>query len=387
MKDNIIRFKKQKLFKNASLINLESGQVDLVDILVEDDKISRIEPSIEDVFYDVEDLEGNLVLPPFANMFCDSDEALKSTYNLEIDGEINVGETVKFDNFFKVYGGTGLKSDTFMKINNFVMMKLKNYLAGAVFVNDLAQNEYSDHRFELLQNIQDLDEKQLDALCQKFHTNWTLPFLKVGQTLEELGTLDKMYKKPLPLVLEDFGFLDFSPAIIGGNCFEKDELETLEQYGCTFVVTPFDDGKEGRRPTNLIRLKNMDFTICLGSGNAFEIDFFEYMRIMVMQMRSMFESKDVFSEKDALVIALAANKSLCVGDVASFIVVKNDLSLYDDIYKTLVWGKTNADLVMTVDCGEVVVKNGKIAIQEVPNYDRLKYITKLFTRRNKEDDN
>lgn len=387
-KNNIIQFKRQKLFKNARLVDIENASVEKVDILVDGERIARIAPKIEGNFSKVEDLHENFVMPAFVNMFCNSDEALLTTYGLQTDGQINVNETSNLSNMFKVYGGNGAKGEAFMPVNNFFMMKFKNYLAGAVVVNDFGKFnlQESGKNFKLIQNLENLSETELDLLFEECHQKFKLPFLKIGKTLEELGTIDKLYKKTLPNVLEDFGFLDLHPVIVGGNCFEKDELELLKQYDCIFIVTPFEDGKLGIRPTNLYRLKNMDFQIGLGSGNTFEIDFFEYMRLIIMQMRSMFESEEVFSEQDALKLALLGTTKLVEGDLANFIVVRNDNSLYDNILKTLVWEKNNHDLIMTVDEGEIVQKNGEIAIQDMPTYDNIKMMTEMLTRRNKNDD-
>ena len=384
-KNNVIQFKRQKLFKNALLVDVQNATFDKVDILVDGEKIVKIAPKIEGDFSQVEDLSNNFVMPSFVNAFCNSDEVLLATYNLEADKQINVSETLASS--FKIYGGEGAKGETFMPLNNFMMMKFKNYLAGAVYINDFGKFnlENLNNKFVLLEQIENYSETELDLFCEKFHKDFPVPFFMIGKTLEELGTIDKMYKKSLPRVLEDFGFLDFQPAIVGGNCFEKDELELLKEYDCLFVVTPFEDGKLGIRPTNLFRLKSMGFLIGLGSGSTLEIDFFEYVRLMLMQMRSMFEREDVFSEKDALNIALMGKLRLFEGDDATFIVVKNDNSLYDDILKTLVWEKNNSDVLMTVDSGEIVQKNGEIAIQDVPSYDKIKKMTEILTGRNKDD--
>ena len=44
MQENIIQFKKQKLFKNANYVDLKTGEIKPIDILVENEKIYAIEP-------------------------------------------------------------------------------------------------------------------------------------------------------------------------------------------------------------------------------------------------------------------------------------------------------------------------------------------------------
>ncbi len=45
-KNNIIQFKRQKLFKNARLVDIENASVEKVDILVDGERIARIAPKI-----------------------------------------------------------------------------------------------------------------------------------------------------------------------------------------------------------------------------------------------------------------------------------------------------------------------------------------------------
>ncbi len=381
--DNIIQLKKRqndvKLFRNASLVDFETGEINLVDILVYKDKISKITPAGEDknVYEFVENINEGFVIPPFVNHYCDSLKAFNS-YGLEIDKDVSIDVN---DFKFKVYGGNSDKSEDIAILNLFCLMQFTNYLAGAVHTTDFSALNNS-----IIEKIEDKTEKDLDDLCNLYHKSKLSPVFRVGLDLNELGSVDKIYKKPLVQVLEDFGLLDFDSSVfIGGNCFEKDDLELLRQHDCKFIITPYDDGRDGRRPVNLIRLKNMDFCVGLGSGHSFEIDFFEYMRLMISQMRSVFEDKDCFTEKNALKIALGGEKSLKEGEEASFIVIKNEDSLYDDIFKTLVWEKSNKDITLTVDCGEIVQKNRKIVMQDALNYDTLKLIAKLFSRRNKND--
>ena len=92
MQENIIQFKKQKLFKNANYVDLKTGEIKPIDILVENEKIYAIEPwgEIEKSelfnknFCEVIDLEQNYVMQPFINAYCDSEKAFKNTYDLEL---------------------------------------------------------------------------------------------------------------------------------------------------------------------------------------------------------------------------------------------------------------------------------------------------------------
>ena len=382
MQENIIPFKKQKLFKNANKVDLNSGAVEFVDILVEDKKILKIELAgkIDSSFADIIDLKGDYVLSPFVNAFCDSKKAMEQSYGLKINNfkvdffNANMPEENK-----KIIP-EGMPLDVML----FGLMQIKNILAGTVADGFLDMNVSNikvpgrKGAFLCVENIDKFSETELDLIVEDACKNDKKLYLKVGQNLDELGAVDKIYHKPLSQVLEEFGFLDRKPYIVGGNCLEKDELQLLKDYDCKFIICPSEDGKFGRRFTNLKTLQNLEFEVAFGSGYSFEIDFFAYMRQALMNMRSMFEDKDVLSEQDVLKMATKSS-SIKEGDDASFIVINKEVSLYDDIFKILVWEKSKKDVVMTVGHGEILQKNGEILMKNIIKYDIMKLLIKEMT--------
>lgn len=325
----------KKLFKNANILNVQTGDVLKADILVDGKIFSKIEPSICDTDAEVFDLENNFVLPPFTNLFCDGKKAIETNYVKEADENLAN-----------------------------VLMFIKNIFAGAVFVNTpLNENNL------FVTNLSEKSDKQLDEISSK--CSQKRAYICAGQTLDELGYFDKLYKKPLSQTLEDFGLLDHECVIVGGNCFDKDDFETFSQYNCDFCILPNEDARVGRRPTNIIQLFQKDIKVGLGSGVSSEIDFFSFMRQILSSMRVIFEDENILSEKDALKMATLDstkifNKSdktfdIKEGELASFIVVKTNKSLYDDAIKSLVYEKSKRDILMTISNGMIFQKDGKLS--------------------------
>lgn len=328
-----------KLFKNAKIVDLESGKVFEADILTENGKIESLEKQT-DFDAEVIDLGGSYVLPSFVNSFMDSVAAGENYFNVDAKE--------KMDDLQRLF-------------------LMKNVLAGAVFVNDISKT-----RVPVVKDLEEKDEKTLSDLSMEIAQNGKRPFILLGQTLESLGSVDKQFGKSAVLALEDFGFLDRQPVIVGGNCLEKDDLETLLAYSGDFVVLPGEDGKVGRRQTNLVSILTKGFSVCIGGGNCPEIDFFGFMRQMISCMRSMFE-QSVMSEQEALKIAtngsvLGFENRLKVGESATFIAISARESLYDDIFKTLVWERSKNDVILCVKNGEVLQKNGEIFMKNMPSY-------------------
>ncbi len=335
-----------KLFKNARLVDLENGEVCLTDILEEKGKILEIgEIQTSNFDGEIVDLEGNYVLPSFVNSFSNSVSAFQKNF-------FELKEKSQIDKVCDLFYA-------------------KNLLAGAVFSADVAKNEIC-----LIDKIEEKDEKMLNDLSLRVAKEKRTPFLKIGQDLESLGSIDKEYGKSVSRVLEDFGFLDRRAVIVGGNCLEKDELETFRNYDCDFVILPNDDGKFGRRAVNLATLFSKDFNIALGSGDSSEIDFFAYMRQLIFGMRSLFEDIGCINERQVLGIAtngsvLGVENGIKVGGDATFIVVRARESLYDDIFKTLVWEMSKRDVLLCVKNGEVLQKNGEIFMKNATTYDTM----------------
>lgn len=394
MQDNIIPFKKDKLFKNGRLVDLETGEVSNVDILVENktivaiEKWGKIESSPEFNFKNCEiiDLEGNFVMRAFVNAFCDSEKSVLNTYSRE------------FRNFKEVFKQNDENSDGQLEnAANFAcaFLSVKSLLAGAIFAADMYYTRSAKMldivgnslKWACVENVEELSESQLDEICMDVNKNDKRLFLKIGQTLNQLGTIDKHYGKQVSHVLEDFGLLDKKPIIVGGNCLEKDDLQVLNDYDCSFVITPYDDSRNARRQTNLVSLKSFGFNVGIGSGESCEIDFFAYMRQILLSTWSMFEDKSVLSEQEVLKMATKNGNEICmnagpikVGRRATFIVVRNEISLYDDIFKTLVWEKSKKDVLMTVHAGEILQKNGEILMKKAMDYDKIKWCVKNITK-------
>ena len=325
----------KKLFKNAKILDIQTGEVLSADILVDGKIFSKIEPNICDADAEIFDLENNFVLPPFANLFCDGKKAIEKICAKEIDENLAN-----------------------------VLLFIKNIFAGATLVNTpLNENNI------FVSNLEEKSEKQLDEIASL--SKQKRAYVCAGQTLDEMGFYDKLYKKPLSQTLEDFGLLDHESVVVGGNCFDKDDFELFSQYGCDFCVLPNEDARVGRRPTNIIQLFQKDIKVGIGSGTSAEIDFFSFMRQILSSMRVAFENEKILSEADVLKMATydstkIFNKAdryfdIKDGELANFIVIKSNKSLYDDARKSIVYEKSKRDVLMTVSKGMIFQKDGKLS--------------------------
>ncbi len=340
------------IFKNGKILNFEKNCLEVGDILVENRiirQIGKVDKRVDKVV----DLDFNVVTPAFANCFFRSVEAFKNSY---LNREYSVKEERLIGNY----------------------MNEKNILSGALYSLDFSFNT----PFEFIENLHEKEEDELENFVLKIRSK---PFIKVGQTLEEMGELNAKSKKMPSEFLEDFGFLDKNAVIVGGNLFEKDELEILSSYGANFVLLPNDDCRSGRRFPNINTLKKFDIKFGLGSGDYAEIDFFSFMRQILSYNSFVMENTSLLSPKEVFEIAtfsgaevLGYDAEIKVGNFANFIVLNSKNILNDDVFKGIVFELGKQDVLMTVKEGKILQENGVFIMENDEVYDKIKMKGELF---------
>lgn len=311
------------IFKNCNLLNLKLGKTNLVDIQVEGEKIEKIGKIKGDGI----DLEGKIVMPGFANCYHNYERASINSYGKMID-----------------------EKD----------LKSKNICSGVCF------DYYDTKNITFLEDIDKLSEKMFENVCFNLKDK---VFIKFGQNLNEMGNINAIYKQLPSEVLEDFGILDKNAVIVGGNCFEKDELELLGAYNTSFVLLPNDDARSGRRFLNINILNRLNISYGLGSGEYAEVDFFAFMRELLSFNSFVMENSSLMSEQQALLHAtligakiLGFDGEIKKGNYANFVALSGKTN-YDDIFKSIVYGMSKHNVYMTVKNGKILQQNGVFAME------------------------
>ena len=311
------------IFKNCNLLDLKLGKTNLVDIQVEGEKIEKIGK----IKGDGVDLEGKIVMPGFANCYHNYERASINSYGKMID-----------------------EKD----------LQSKNICSGVCF------DYYDTKNNTFLEDIDKLSEKMFENVCFNLKDK---VFIKFGQNLNEMGNINAIYKQLPSEVLEDFGILDKNAVIVGGNCFEKDELELLGAYNTSFVLLPNDDARSGRRFLNINILNRLNISYGLGSGEYAEVDFFAFMRELLSFNSFVMENSSLMSEQQALLHAtligakiLGFDGEIKKGNYANFVVLSGKTN-YDDIFKSIVYGMSKQNVYMTVKNGKILQQNGVFAME------------------------
>lgn len=342
------------LFKNGKLINFDKEKAEEVDILVDNGIIAKVGKIKNEKVDKIVDLQGNIVSPAFANCFYRSIEAVKNSY---------------FDNE---------KAFNFNAIGIIKKyMEEKNILSGALYFQDFS----FDTPFSFVEKINEKDEKELEKIsfCLKDKV-----FIKIGQSLEEMGEINSISKKMPSEFLEDFGFLDKKAVIVGGNLFEKDELEILSSYDSNFVLLPNDDARSGRRYANINSLNKFHIPFGIGSGDFAEIDFFSFMRQILSFNSFVMENTSLLSPKEIFYIAtiqgakiLGFDTGVKEGKFANFIVLNAKNILSSNIFNGIVFELSKQDVLMTIKEGKILQENGVFVMENGEVYDKINLKSKL----------
>ena len=312
------------IFKNCNLLDVRTGKLKLTDIQTNGDKIEKIGKIAGDGI----DLGGKIVMPGFANCYLNYERASLNSYD---------------------------------KIVDIKKLQAKNFTAGVCF------DYYDMNDVSFLENIEKLSESELEKACMALKG---LVFVKIGQNLNEMGEINAIYKKMPSEILEDFGVLDKKATIVGGNCFEKDELEIFSGYSTSFVLLPNDDARSGRRFLNINILNRLNIPFGLGSGEYAEVDFFAFMRELLSFNSFIMENSSLMSEQEALLHATLIGAEILGFDgeikeknTANFIVLSGKTN-YDDIFKSIGYGMSKQNVYMTVKNGKILQQNGVFAMEK-----------------------
>lgn len=310
------------IFKNCQLLNLKTGVLNLTDIQTDGKKMIKIGKIASDGI----DLGGRIVMPGFANCYLNYERASFNSFHKKIDEE---------------------------------KLKLKNITAGVTFDfydvkdADLLEGEFSPSVLE----------KRCENLSKRV-------FVKIGQNLDEMGKINAIYRKMPSEVLEDYGVLDRKAMIVGGNCFEKDELEIFSGYDTSFILLPNDDARSGRRFLNINILKRLNIPFGFGSGEYAEIDFFAFMRQILSFNSFIMENSSLMSAQEVLLHAtligaeiLGFDGEIKEGNNANFIALDFP-ACYDDIFDGIVFGLDKKNVFMTVKNGKILQQNGVFVMEK-----------------------
>lgn len=153
-----------------------------------------------------------------------------------------------------------------LDINATILVNAKNYV---VLTSSLLEDFRKKYKFPLaiyIPDLLDLSEEEIEDVVY-FAGKEKFPiYINFLRSLEEAGSLDKIYGKSPAKVLEEFGYLDRECYLVGCNFLDKDDAQILSSYNTKIILTPLADMLLGQGAINLKMLFEQGLDISLGSG-------------------------------------------------------------------------------------------------------------------------
>ncbi len=209
----------------------------------------------------------------FKNFYYDT---LKSFLNCHFEGKQEVAITEEEDALLCEYGAIKNLLAGVKEVNlgchyakNALDALSKYNLSGKAVVDGNIEDfeGYEKCIFIHIKGLLNYSENQLQELSMYSGQKKVPLLIEFGRSLEELGTLDKLYGVTPTRLLEDLGFLDRDCTLLGGNYLDKDDLSLLAMYGTRLCLTPQSDMLKGRGFTNLAMIKNSEVAIVFASDD------------------------------------------------------------------------------------------------------------------------
>lgn len=374
----------QQHFKNARLIFGDNSNTydKLCDIIVKDDKIvylgDSVEESKDEIVYN---LNGKILLPSFANS---NSNSYLSPFIFYQDKEVDSSLIYEYQSYINNF----TDEEKEILINYHLA---KNIQSGVTFVDDSAifsekianlLNKYNlngrvnfynkENNFQNIKQIYRCDLSMSDnllcSISQDSAENKIPVSIKICETLEEAGEIDKKYNKSCVRYVEDLGLLDRNVTLFGCNFLDKDDLEILCTYDCDVVVSNFANLYLARGMPNVVNLISNGITVSFGSEFNTEVDMFSEMKNCYLLTRNLLCDFDAISPYEIFEMATINSKlsmgfsnNLQVGDYANFVIYnsENKIVNYDDFYKEFILKFDKSDICMTISNGKIVYENGK----------------------------
>lgn len=153
-----------------------------------------------------------------------------------------------------------------LDINATIVMNVKNSDA---LSNTLLEDFKRKYKFPLaiyIPQLLDLSEEEIENIVYLAGKEKITIYINFLRSLEEAGSLDKIYGKSPAKVLEEFGCLDRECYLVGCNFLDKDDAQILSSYNTKIILTPLEDMLLGQGFVNLKMLFEQGLKINLGSG-------------------------------------------------------------------------------------------------------------------------
>lgn len=396
------------LLKNARILTLVNDEIIEGDILITDNRITKIEKDIKEKADKVIDCEGNLLMPGFKNVHAHTAMIFARSYA----DDLPLHEWL-FDKIFPLENKF-IEGD----IYHLTKVGILEYLtSGITFAFDMyfhteeirqASEEMGFRTTILFTSLNDkLDfmEKKIlsnrvDKLvnyCLGIHAEYTTPierireiavlahkikapvFTHVGETESEVqGCVERYGKTPLKLMIEE-GLFDYGGGGFHCNYFTDEEIELAKKHNFNIVTCPCSNLKLASGIAPIAKYQKAGLNIGIGTDGAASnnaLDMFREMYLVSTLQKVTNKDAACMDGYDVLKMAtLGGAKALGLdecdvlapGKLADIIMIdlKNPaMQPLNNIKKNIVYSGSKDIVKMTMINGKVLYYNHEFFVNE-----------------------
>lgn len=399
------------LLKNARILTLVNDEIIEGDILITDNRITKIEKDIKEKADKVIDCEGNLLMPGFKNVHAHTAMIFARSYAddlplhewlfdkifpLEekfIDGDIyhltkvgileylTSGITFAFDMYFhteeikQASEEMGFRTTIlFTSLNDKVDFMEKKVLSNR---GDKLVNYYLGIHAEYTTPIERI--REISALAHKIKAP---VFTHVGETESEVqGCVERYGKTPLKLMIEE-GLFDYGGGGFHCNYFTDEEIELAKKHNFNIITCPCSNLKLASGIAPIAKYQKAGLNIGIGTDGAASnnsLDMFREMYLVSTLQKVTNKDAACMDGYDVLKMAtLGGAKALGLdecdvlapGKFADIIMIdlKNPaMQPLNNIKKNIVYAGSKDIVKMTMINGKVLYYNKEFFVGEDVN--------------------
>ena len=415
------------LIKNGTVITMDSnkGKYEKLDILIENDTITKVDKNITDSVDKVIDAREKIVLPGLINCHTHlgmsifratndnlnlndwltkkiwpiednmTDEDMYYTSLLSCVEMIKTGTTCSSDMYFGVNGTLKALRET----------KVRSLFSRCVVGNndEDALNRIKEFE-ELYESVKDdelikcsvtphaLYTCNEDCLIklESIATKYKLPIhIHLSENKSEVDGVIKTYGKKPVEVLKDVGFLNHKLILAHGVFIDDDEIELLRNSDVSIIHNPISNLNLGCGIADIVKYMKNGINVCLGTdgqGSGNNLNMFYHMSMVDLLQKGIYQDPEIISSYDVLKMATingakALGMDNLVGSIepskkADIIILdlnKVETSPTTDIITQVVHNVVPECVDTTIINGRILMENNKLLL----DIDEDKLINKV----------
>lgn len=395
------------LIKNPLVVDMENKETYIKDVLIENDKIAKIEDNIQDKVDKIIDGSNKVLMPGLVNTHGHLGMSIFRTYgeNKELMEWLNeyilpkekeltpelIHDFSLLSCIEAIMSGTTTVVNTYFSQNVVADAYKEVGIRGIIGSTDAYKNNEDVNLFDYVKKI---DKNNMISVYCDPHSPYTCDteYLKenianakkyntgiqihVAETMDEINIIKQRYNMTPVEYLNSIGMFDVPVILAHGIYINDKDIQILKNIKGGISHNPISNAKLASGICDVVGLRNSGINVGIGTDGSCPtttLDMFEEMKVCGYLQKLKYMKSSIIDSYDILQMAtIDGAKVLCKNEEIGSIKVgkKADVILIDidkinlvpvlDIYSLLVYGVNGYDVNTVIINGNVVMENREI---------------------------